>query len=1034
MDDKDKRLLFGKFAEKEVAREEQKKVRANAYHEVSKVEDVKLDYVPRATRKFHEDFLLEHLEEVKVEAVEEDKAKENIVATPKTEAKAPEAKKEVKQDVKHFHKPQEQPTLQRLDSYLKSTKLAVGATLQSAKLSFSPATTCLYLHNNMPIFDVENDLGSPTCLHVHKGCVSVGYSSGAVKMMGLNDPNGKVLAHKEVNKKAVIAIDINGSNSLLVAVYKPYTLGLWDLTKMTLLKHVAVNSSDEYLCVRFVSTSKDLVLTSDTSGKVSTVEFSKTMFGFNANTSLLKKLDCVAQLLPLENGAVLMAGSGSVVLAAVEPSPKILWTFSGLNMKKELPYIDLGRGRVPNERESEKVLAIAVGRAIQLVQTPDLANPKGFAQNGYYISKKPLCGVWWVAEGLLAALNVDRELQLLDVGRFKPGICAEEEAETVLADVEPPHKLANPPVPSSIKDKEDRGYYYQSCCVRNKRLVVLSEKFIVYWALRSLNDFLAKEKESKGTYSQLKAIVRMCSKDFKGIVDLPQDKSERESTLRPIFKLALKEFLDEGKSISSSEIPILIELCIEIGAFDYLFGELLQSFGKLKQEDLYIEGIESSILNGIFGNAEIPEEVLKTLVDFYVTKGDIDKLESLLLKFNFAKKDLEYLSKLCVEHKMCLLYIYIRTAGDYEYYYVDPLNLLQEKIDCMREGKSFNLGREFVFKKETESNWSYFAYVMLYYIDLCFKGKMLPRRANEPTRNIRLSMRPKIVYLITNWLFTEHTPEAIAEKKEDKEASAASQKSSKAIFNINDLVGTDLDATLSVLEQLFTNKELRSAVLSFHKYLELAISPDCVKNYEDVLVRLYETVGNFEAKLISGRMYNAFHKFVARVASNPDIHLPAKLCVDTVVRISNFAVDFDKEKDRCKEYEEMILSLLKKHEGKLKKELDKLIMNFSTKRYTKVFLYLMEAKGEYTKCFENIISSKDTAINTQIFTWLDSIHDKLKDNEKDLEDMRRKIRSKFETLVGFSKQVASNERGRSHRGGEQVAGPPACGDNQGGVI
>jgi len=998
MDDKDKEFLFGRFAKEEKAKEQYIQTKASTLNEPSKTtEEIKVDYAPRATFLFDENILLECLENIKPQTVEKVKEVEvRIKEEPKPEVKAIE---EIKEEVQEPSK--EQDIFKELSEYIGKTRLNANkqVKLQFASSEDKPKVMKLYKLNQMPIYDLENDLGIPTCFVVHKSTITVGYTSGSIKIMGLDNPNGKVLTHKEVNRKAVISIDINTNGNFLIAAYKPLSLILWDLTKMTAIKHTAINSNEEYLCVRFMNTVKDVVLTSDSSGKINIVEYSKTMFGYNANTSFLKKIDNIVQLLPIDNGYVFFAGSGGVIFASIDPTPKVLWTFSGaLNFKNGLPFIGVGRGVVPNEQTSERVLAIAWKNVIQLVIIRDVTNPKGFTQNGYYITEQLIRGIWWLAEGIVIVIYEDNKLQLLDINKFIPGMYTEEEAvRNRVAEIEP--ALYDP----SIKLREDSKsisevLYYGSFNVKNNRLIELTQNVIVYWGLHSLNDFLIKEAKVNGVYGKLKAIARMYSKGYKGIYDLPEDKITRENTLRPLFRVTLKEFLNEksdDKSIDPSEISALIELCIETRTFDYLFDELLNFFRESKKEDLYIETLENLILSGIFNDIEAPKEIIESIVNFYIRRGEYCKLESLLIKLNITKKDFEYLSQICIKYKLCLLYIYMKTAGEDKYYFVEPLNLLQEKINELKDTTSLNVSKEFVLNKETESSWTFFAYIMLYYIDNCFKRRMLPKHLNEQVREIPYSMWQKIVYLITNWLFTTQTPK---EQKIAEDSIMRSDEKVKKVYNINDLMAVNIDITLTVLKQLFENKELRKVVVDSSKYAELATSTDYIKNYEDILRRLKENISNFEAKSLGGHKYNAFYEFLYQISIYPEITLSAQLCSATIKRISNSKIDFDNQ-EVIKENEEKMLFLLKKHKDILGKKLEKLREKLRAKRYTRVLLYLMEVTGEYTNCFDNIVNSKNTNISSQIFTWLNSIQHKVKSNIKLFDNMKSIIRSKFKELV-----------------------------------
>jgi hypothetical protein len=64
-----------------------------------------------------------------------------------------------------------------------------------------------------------------------------------------------------------------------------------------------------------------------------------------------------------------------------------------------------------------------------------------------------------------------------------------------------------------------------------------------------------------------------------------------------------------------------------------------------------------------------------------------------------------------------------------------------------------------------------------------------------------------------------------------------------------------------------------------------------------------------------------------------------------------------------------------------------------------VYIFLLEQKGDYNKCFEKFIGNKNTKMQFKVFKWLNHIHATLNSESKEYEHLKSSILNELNTLV-----------------------------------
>ena len=122
--------------------------------------------------------------------------------------------------------------------------------------------------------------------------------------------------------------------------------------------------------------------------------------------------------------------------------------------------------------------------------------------------------------------------------------------------------------------------------------------------------------------SVLKVALEIYNGDLKGYAKVPDEKSVRENQLKgymqDLIKTSIETVIYKFRQASKSDyeadsivIKVAIEFCLNIGATEFLFTQILELFKKNGFREKLIENLEPFIISGAFRNDYIPEDILK---------------------------------------------------------------------------------------------------------------------------------------------------------------------------------------------------------------------------------------------------------------------------------------------------------------------------------------------------------------------------------------------------------------------------------------
>lgn len=189
-------------------------------------------------------------------------------------------------------------------------------------------------------------------------------------------------------------------------------------------------------------------------------------------------------------------------------------------------------------------------------------------------------------------------------------------------------------------------------------------------------------------------------------------------------------------------IVLSIDVCLLADRLDFLYDEivpLLKDPGNVNETveidpspwHCFLENLESAILDRRVSN-DLPPQIIQSLVEYFVSRLEIQRIERVILRFDVGSLDLNQLIPLCIKHQLfsVVLFIFSRAMKDYK----SPAALLfAAAVDEHKSGRGNALTQK-----------------LLVYIETCLSGQKYPPGTGktdfEQAQEMRLQMMDFILY------------------------------------------------------------------------------------------------------------------------------------------------------------------------------------------------------------------------------------------------------------------------------------------------
>lgn len=876
------------------------------------------------------------------------------------------------------------------------------------------------------------NVGQPSVMTITPNFIVIGTTMGMVRVFDYNQSPVKGLiapSHKEAIGRAVTCVDVNRAGTHMVFGYDTGLIALWDIAKWSGQKLEAGVHTKPVLSVRFLG--NDLkVVSADVGGDVKLIRFKKGFMGTSAIAKLALRERFIVSICLLESGPlsgseaiadyVALVSRQGVKIANIGLTTKVIWGFKcPAAVKDAVPYADWSSSEEFGDDTS--VLAIGCGRMIQLVSVNhhNLDYSTGYQEDGYYEVKKSIIGLKWLTGGVIAVLNAENELEIIHVSQFVPGVFKEyaKKKKKRFETIEEPNKIAGEVLPMHMEElkAEDEGgqlprIYHHSVKALENDVFCLQRTGLFNGRLLTWDMYIEDQKETQPWKTCLRLYLEMYTGKYIGFSGLPIEDEMRKSLLKPNLKKYLLDLLSgEAKENQAS---IVIEVCLTLSSAEFLFAEMMSYYMEIEKEDAYVEAMEPYIMAGKFRSEYISDEFVGILLKQYNAKPEV--LETLLLNLDLRDRQVKDLTHFCLTNKLFILYIYLMTIRDDAEEYLNPLQVLTQEFLKTKSKMSLSLSEIanylqtnliFQSKKQFEASSGYIGYLMVWYLDICFRWRKFPNPPNPDTAEESAKARPIILHTIVKWL-CDFTPE---EDKSQRKKDVVSQISSTPLG----LMGlTNLTSLLKLMKQLFYDDETRNMLMNPSEY-SVKKSEAC--DYSELFEKLEEIARALDKKdksvkrNIEGECSRVtpYYKFLAQVASRPGVVIEPEKCIDVAKHLSDLTSELSedlnevKDVDR-KEYETIIYEMLDNARNLSERQIDLLANVFSSRDYTKILIHLLERKGDYKKCFDTYLKSRDPHVQRLIFPWLLEIYNRVERDGASHKELKDGIYAQLERLVRFA--------------------------------
>ncbi len=848
----------------------------------------------------------------------------------------------------------------------------------------------------------------------------MGTSLGIIRVFGLEEEELRPIIVKDLQGVRVTCIDVSKNAGHLIAGYANGRILLWDLQKAT--SDCLLNSVHDrtVLNVKFLKGTKLRVISSDVGGLVYITEFKKVVFITMGNSTKVLRNRIGFAIVPLCQSALypnaadplglLAIGSvNNIVVAAADHDFRVLWELRRHpQIKKGIPYVDWGRGVLPERGENEAgglVLALAWDRVIQLVEVPSsAADADGYVLNGYYESEAEVQSLRWLAESVIIILTSRNELRLLYTGNFRPGRYPAEDAsprqgspkaaergQLDVPDLEPPHRLDEELCmqiysigKANSAEQQTKNSYHQTVVLDGRQLIGLGKSTVIVGKLLTWYEYLNYQREKPDWLDALRFGLEIYLARLKGFAGFSESKTVRAADMSSYLKNLIRDGLLQRlpkpnapvanpPADSLTQIQVAIEFCLGVSECDYLFTELFSLLVERNLESAFIESLEPYILSSRLRAVPVPQNMLNRMIAHYIGIGRTDTLEKVILFLNLQGQDLDSLSNVCLGCKMFSALIYAKTLQGIDYHYMEPaLYMHNEMKALMRDRHDIDMqliGSPNFDRSAVARSYNYLGYKILWYIRLCFKGDRFPHHQGD--ERIPQAMWPNIVYVLLNWMFIEH----------DKAT------------NLQQLMQLDVDAVFQVLGLLFEDPSLRGFIMEPQRFG----SKECAGlGYRELIQKLASVAES--ANTTGTRALHYYNTFLARVSSQRGTTISPELCARTAAYLCGKAAA-EAEWD---EYEEIVLKMMKNCPDLSVDQINSIIKEAQNSPYTEVLVYLLQLKGDYLKGVETYLGLTDAKRKTRIFDWLTGVHENLPESTPNHDFVQKLIYELVEKFVLFS--------------------------------
>ena len=686
-----------------------------------------------------------------------------------------------------------------------------------------------------------------------------------------------------------------------------------------------------------------------------------------------------------------------------------------------VPDAQIGIGRVPEitmrfakkDDKNHLLLVISWGNIIYFykLSLEDGLITNEFKEVGYYINLFDILRIGFLNSSVVFCLDKTYGIKILNSSKVNQGKINFLEGKPIapiendLAEIEKYRHICEFISSDKKLDNKAEAYLYSiienDCCLQ-----ILGEKQIYDLNLISWDIFL-KELQKKNDYLNLFSVgIDIYNGKITFFSNLPDNRTIKKKIgdyLKEIIpqyiNLILKEKKSTIKDVKEEEkifecINIVIEVCIELEAVEFLLRTIEPLFEEKEYGDLFLERVEPFILCDKIIKYVLSSDIILNLIDLYNKNGKLELLSQMLLHINIIAMDKPEIKKKLEESNLIIPLIYVYHNGKNEDYFI-PLQKMfdyfssKTYLDKMlikeKEDNSINytnaINNNSLTLKEVQNSKEYNGHRIMWYIKWCLTGKKFPNNLIKMKDNLFEELIIQIAYWLLN-------------KKVIDELLSFDPKNYfiiyKNILSINSLY--------TLISSSFRNEKTKN------KFLEELSSEDFKIDEVEGIILVKYLVSTCKRKN-ENIIYFYLYDFIIGISNNKDININKELRIESVSYILKNYKQTIKNLNNLK-VESLITIIIDflKDEMFNVDDYKKILSSISDNIFDEVKLFLLEKIGNYRNCLELYID-KESLIknkNNEIYNWINKIIHQQINNSKQYEELLEAIKENIFILIAIS--------------------------------
>ena len=803
-----------------------------------------------------------------------------------------------------------------------------------------------YQASNLPtvhthfLKELSQQLSSPTALRVTPTLIIFGSAYGVISIYTHSAQEIKVLQSPK-SFGAITSIDISVDEQFIISGYIGGQISLWDFKTGASIRANNSYHTTSISAFKFWR-GNNLTISSDTSGKVMLVEYTKNFLSTSISAvELLKgEVGCISEVQVLASETinhaldsctmVAIGGSKAILIYLLYPDITCLATIPrpesvGTDI---LPCLAWKYAEVKNDFCYTLCLGWGEGVVIYTVKFPI---PEAIE---FYTSLDlgfQVHSLVWLSSQVLAAVSDNKEVLVKPCDRRVISECPRQ-FEIIYRSL----------------TKEAHGKIFQGVAGCGREIFLMGNKEFCVMNLLTWNECI-DELSNKGEWLE---VLSFGLDLYEGRYPSQYGSPESIEELRNILEQLVTIYVKVGTIAWVHKISNTIEFCVGIDALDILFNMLLDFFvdhGEFENMDYFVSDLEPYILSGRI--KKIPEFVLGKIMGYYLKLNTPQMIEKIVMNLDSNSVNAEQVLPIIKEYQLlsAAIVVYSHLSE-----YLAPAAMIFQR---------FEVEKELVKKK-------YYFYMFLWYVRMCFQGERLlgGHISEENLRNI--------VKNLCEWISTEEKIEGLI--KQD----------SVCFFHVIwEICKSDYtQIVLKLIEEI--NKVVEEGSYCFEQF--------CIfigKVVEQTRITMDYPICIRISKYLLSVMHNIEN---IPIGGSDIISYIENSTYGEQGRLTFADVTLS-------ELGKISLKLLKSCESLNSKDIDSLLAIAESSPHILVKVLLYDLKQEYKKSLQVHLETKNLEEKDLIFGWIDSKFKEFKEkNNRDLKNFQSEVSDVLGILVDIN--------------------------------